>query len=134
MERKSHIPGYTGFIRNGQVGRAWLWPEQHRVSSLVRLYAIPRALSCYFRLPPPSHPFNPHPPSSSPCMAVVFWVQAVAGRSYGRASERALNSSIEKLVVGDMIPSDPHTSTKVPVCGRCGVCTCCGAGPAARAW
>ncbi len=85
------------------------------MSFLMRLDPIPGALSWYFRLSPPPHP---SPPSSSPCVAVVFWVQAVAGRSYGRATERALNSSIEKLVVGDMIPSDPHTSTKVPVCGR----------------
>jgi hypothetical protein len=44
--------------------------------------------------------------------------QAVAGRPYGRAVERAINNEVEKLVVGDQIPASPQASTKIPVCAR----------------
>lgn len=38
---------------------------------------------------------------------------AIAGRSYGRATRRALKHDIRTLLVSDLIPSDPQTSTKL---------------------
>ena len=43
--------------------------------------------------------------------------QHVAGRPYARATARALNNGVTKLAVGDMVPSDPATGRKIPICG-----------------
>jgi hypothetical protein len=44
VERKTHIPGYTGFIRNGEVGDTWKGP-------LPRFCALERAPNS----PSPTH-------------------------------------------------------------------------------
>lgn len=69
-----------------------------RASSRTRRHV---AVSC----PPAPPPLPLHP-----CCAPL---QEVAGRSYTRVVERALNKDAEQLAVGDMIPSAPHHTRKI---------------------
>ncbi len=104
VERKFQMPGYTGFIPHGEVRCT----PRACAASMLRYRATSSRVTA-----------AASGDGADVTRLVATIVQAVAGRPYGRASERALNNEVAKLVVGDQIPSSPQASTKIPTCGEC---------------